>query len=209
MSQRPRAAVLLLALTGCAASAQTTATAPAPAADGASSRSWQRPQYPSTYHRHPNGPVVIRNATIMTATGQELTGSSILFRDGRIVSIGKDVQVPTDATVVDGTGKFVTPGIIDSHSHIGVYSAPGTFAESDGNEATNPVTAQVWAEHSFWPQDPQIPLAIAGGITVIQALPGLRQPDRRTLRHPAAGAGADRPGDEAAGRTLRHEDGLW
>jgi imidazolonepropionase-like amidohydrolase len=74
--------------------------------------------------------------------------------------------------VVDGTGKFVTPGIIDSHSHIGVYSAPGTFAEGDGNEATSPVTARVWAEHSFWPQDPQIPLAIAGGITVIQALPG-------------------------------------
>src|SRR3989454_7261085 len=57
-------------------------------------------------------------------------------------------------------------------SHVGVYAAPGTDAESDGNEATNPVTAEVWAEHSFWPQDPQIPLAIAGGITTIQALPG-------------------------------------
>jgi len=53
-----------------------------------------------------------------------------------------------------------------------VYAAPGTDAESDGNEATNPVTSEVWAEHSFWPQDPQIPLAIAGGITTIQALPG-------------------------------------
>jgi len=53
-----------------------------------------------------------------------------------------------------------------------VYAAPGTFAESDGNEATRPVTAEVWAEHSFWPQDPQIPLAIAGGVTTIQALPG-------------------------------------
>jgi imidazolonepropionase-like amidohydrolase len=82
------------------------------------------------------------------------------------------VNAPADATVVDGTGKFVTPGIIDSHSHLGVYSAPGTFAESDGNEATSPVTARVWAEHSFWPQDPQIPLAIAGGVTVMQALPG-------------------------------------
>jgi imidazolonepropionase-like amidohydrolase len=74
--------------------------------------------------------------------------------------------------VVDGTGKWVTPGVIDTHSHIGVYAAPGTFAESDGNEATRPVTAEVWAEHSFWPQDPQIPLAIAGGVTTIQALPG-------------------------------------
>ncbi|HVX89285.1 MAG TPA: amidohydrolase, partial [Gemmatimonadales bacterium] len=66
----------------------------------------------------------------------------------------------------------VTPGLIDAHSHLGVYAAPGTFAESDGNEATSPVTAEVWAEHSVWPQDPQMPLAVAGGITVIQVLPG-------------------------------------
>src|SRR5436189_343512 len=130
------------------------------------------PQYPSTYQRHPNPPVLIRNATIMTAAGQEIQGGSILFRDGRIVAVGTTVQAPSDATVVDGKGKWVTPGVIDTHSHLGVYAAPGTFAESDGNEATNPVTAEVWAEHSFWPQDPQIPLAIAGGVTTIQALPG-------------------------------------
>jgi imidazolonepropionase-like amidohydrolase len=161
----------LLLLAGCAAgTAQTPAPATAPS--DAPARSWERPQYPSTYHRHANGAVVIRNATILTATGAEISGGSILLRDGKIVALGTSVNAPADATVVDGTGKFVTPGIIDSHSHIGVYSAPGTFAESDGNEATNPVTARVWAEHSFWPQDPQIPLAIAGGITVMQALPG-------------------------------------
>src|SRR5689334_16545802 len=130
------------------------------------------PQYPSTYKRHANPPVLIRNATIMTAAGQEIQGGSILLREGRIVAVGTNVTAPSDATVVDGTGKWVTPGVIDTHSHIGVYAAPGTFAESDGNEATNPVTAEVWAEHSFWPQDPQIPLAIAGGVTTIQALPG-------------------------------------
>src|SRR5260370_35917194 len=108
----------------------------------------------------------------MTAAGQEIANGSILFKDGRIVAVGASVQAPADAIVVDGTGKFVTPGIIDVHSHLGVYAAPGTDAESDGNEATNPVTAEVWAEHSFWPPDPQIPLAIAGGVTTIQALPG-------------------------------------
>jgi imidazolonepropionase-like amidohydrolase len=132
-----------------------------------------RPQYPSTYQRHANPPVLIRNATIMTATGQEIAGGSILLRDGRIVAVGATVEAPPpDAVVVDGTGKWVTPGIIDTHSHLGVYAAPSTQAESDGNEATNPVTAEVWAEHSFWPQDPDIPLAIAGGITTLQALPG-------------------------------------
>jgi imidazolonepropionase-like amidohydrolase len=161
---------LPLAAACASASARPAVQAPAPAA--ADTTSAQRPQYPSTYRRHQNPPVLIRNATIMTATGQEIAGGSILFRDGRIVSVGATVEAPADAVVVDGTGKYVTPGIIDDHSHLGVYAAPGTDAESDGNEATNPVTAEVWAEHSFWPQDPQIPLAIAGGITTIQALPG-------------------------------------
>src|SRR6184192_2116346 len=173
---------LLLALVSACASAggRTQATpGPAPAAAAATrpaaaeeSTSVARPQYPSTYARHPNPPVVIRNATIMTATGQEIPNGSILLKDGRIVAVGAKVDAPPDAVAVDGTGKYVTPGLIDDHSHLGVYAAPGTDAESDGNEATNPVTAEVWAEHSFWPQDPQIPLAIAGGITTIQALPG-------------------------------------
>src|SRR5207253_397150 len=171
---------LLLALTGACASAgggtrpaqapAPVATVPAPAST--ESMSVARPQYPSTYVRHPNPPVLLRNATIMTATGQEIPNGSVLLKDGRIVAVGAKVDAPSDAVVVDGTGKYVTPGLIDDHSHLGVYAAPGTDAESDGNEATNPVTAEVWAEHSFWPQDPQIPLAIAGGITTIQALPG-------------------------------------
>ena len=170
--------LLLLAFTGaCASSGARAGQTPAPAAAAtpaasAESTSVGRLQYPSTYVRHPNPPVVIRNATIMTATGQEIPNGSIAFKDGRIVAVGAKVEVSTGAVVVDGTGKFVTPGLIDDHSHIGVYAAPGTDAESDGNEATTPVTAEVWAEHSFWPQDPQIPLAIAGGITTIQALPG-------------------------------------
>ncbi|HEV8263817.1 MAG TPA: amidohydrolase [Gemmatimonadales bacterium] len=178
---RRRSAGLVLAVilaAGCASAGARQAGPPAPApaqtatTAGKDSTSVDRTQYPSTYQRHTNPPVVIRNATIMTATGQELAGGSILLRDGRIAAVGATVEAPADAVVVDGTGKWVTPGIIDTHSHLGVYAAPGTFAESDGNEGTNPVTAEVWAEHSFWPQDPQIPLAIAGGVTTIQALPG-------------------------------------
>jgi imidazolonepropionase-like amidohydrolase len=164
--------LLLAGTLGCAGATAQSSTSPTPATVSTTERSWSRAQYPSTYKRHANPPVLIRNATIMTAAGPELTGASIILRDGKIVAVGADLAAPSDATVVDGTGKFVTPGLIDTHSHIGVYSAPGTFAESDGNEATSPVTAEVWAEHSFWPQDPQIPLAIAGGVTVLQALPG-------------------------------------
>jgi imidazolonepropionase-like amidohydrolase len=66
----------------------------------------------------------------------------------------------------------VTPGVIDAHSHLGVYPAPGVQAHQDGNESTDPVTANVWAEHSVWPQDPQFVLAMAGGVTTQQILPG-------------------------------------
>ncbi|RZJ96745.1 MAG: amidohydrolase, partial [Brevundimonas sp.] len=66
----------------------------------------------------------------------------------------------------------VTPGVIDMHSHLGVYPSPGVQGMSDGNEATSPNTAQVWAEHSIWPQDPGFNAARAGGVTTLQILPG-------------------------------------
>ena len=135
-------------------------------------RSTDRAQYPSTYHRRLFQPVLIRNVSLLSGAGPELHNTSILIQDGKIVSVGAALAAPADALIIDGTGKWVTPGIIDTHSHLGVYAAPGTAAESDGNEATNPNTADVWAEHSVWPQDPQIPLAIAGGVTVMQVLPG-------------------------------------
>ncbi len=169
--------VLVAALTSCAAAtAQRATEAPAPSAAQTEvftdTLSFMRPQYLSTYVRRPNPPVLIRNASVFTAAGPEQRGVSVLFQDGRVVAIGRDLTAPAGAVTIDGTGKWVTPGIIDTHSHLGVYAAPGTQAESDGNEATNPVTAEVWAEHSIWPQDPQIPLAIAGGVTVMQVLPG-------------------------------------
>ena len=74
--------------------------------------------------------------------------------------------------MIDAQGRWVTPGLIDVHSHLGVYASPDIKAHSDGNEATAPVTAQVWAEHSVWPQDPGFNRARAGGVTALQVLPG-------------------------------------
>jgi imidazolonepropionase-like amidohydrolase len=128
--------------------------------------------FPSTWVQPQTRPTVIRNATIMTATGTTIRNGSILLRDGKVVAVGATVETPSGALVVDGTGKFVTPGIIDSHTHLGVYAAPGADALSDGNELTNPATPNVWAEHSVWPQDPQFPRALASGVTTIQVLPG-------------------------------------
>ena len=108
----------------------------------------------------------------MTAAGPTIQNGTIVLRDGKIAAIGGNVTVPSDAQVVDGTGKFVTPGMIDTHSHLGVYAAPGVDALADGNEMSSPSTPQVWAEHSVWPQDPQFPRALSAGVTTIQVLPG-------------------------------------
>jgi imidazolonepropionase-like amidohydrolase len=128
--------------------------------------------FPSTYHAFPSRTTLIRNATVMTAAGPTISNGSVLLRDGKIVAVGASLAAPSDAVIVDGTGKYVTPGLIDTHSHLGVYAAPGVSAASDGNEATSPVTANVWAEHSVWPQDPQFPRNLAGAVTTLQVLPG-------------------------------------
>ena len=97
-----------------------------------------RVPWASSYSALPSTPTLIRNATVMTAAGPALERTDVLMRDGRIVEVGSALAAPADATVVDGSGKFVTPGLIDTHSHLGVYAAPGGSALSDGNEATDP-----------------------------------------------------------------------
>lgn len=128
--------------------------------------------FPSTYRPFPSRTTLIRHATVMTAAGPAIHDGSVLIRNGKIAAVGAAIDAPADAVVVDGTGKYVTPGIIDVHSHMGDYPAPGGAALQDGNEATDPTTPYVWAEHSVWPQDPQFPRALAGGVTTIQVLPG-------------------------------------
>ena len=134
----------------------------------------QSPQnpYASTYQPPPSRATVIRNATILTAAGPAIEGGSILLQNGKVSAVGATVTEPADAVVIDAAGKWVTPGIIDDHSHLGVYAAPGIESQQDGNEATNPNTAEVSSEHSIWPQDPQFELALAGGVTAMHILPG-------------------------------------
>tara|TARA_B100001113_G_scaffold2816_1_gene2419 strand:- start:1101 stop:2426 length:1326 start_codon:yes stop_codon:yes gene_type:complete len=128
--------------------------------------------FESTYEPLPAENILIKNANIYDGEGNELLQTDLLIQDRKIVAIGKDLPASKDFKIIDASGKWVTPGIIDIHSHMGVYPAPGVSTSSDGNEATSPVTADVWAEHSMWVQDPQYALALKGGVTTFHVLPG-------------------------------------
>ena len=161
---------------GAGDTARTTAESPAAQTmpgPGATSAPNNDP-FASTYRPFPSRPTVIRNVTILTAAGPAIQNGSVLLRDGKIAAVGQSVNAPADAVSIDGTGKYLTPGIIDTHSHIGAGGAPFDPGSqtNDVNEATNPVTAHVWVEHSVWPQDAQFPRTLAGGVTTIQVLPG-------------------------------------
>jgi imidazolonepropionase-like amidohydrolase len=130
--------------------------------------------YPSTYRPYPSKPTLIKGGTVLTGTGARIDNGAVLIVDGKIAAVGpaSSIAAPEGAVEINAAGKWVTPGVIDIHSHLGVYPSPSTDSTSDGNEAVSPNTAQVWAEHSVWPQDPGFSRALAGGITSLQVLPG-------------------------------------
>ncbi|TMO80208.1 amidohydrolase [Pseudoalteromonas sp. S3776] len=127
--------------------------------------------YPSTYTPLASKSTLITNATVLTGTGERLNDADVLLVDGKVQQVGKDLSANADLTI-DAQGKWVTPGIIDVHSHLGAYPSPSVESHQDGNEMTSPNTAEVWVEHSVWPQDPGFNRAREGGITSLQILPG-------------------------------------
>ena len=155
---------LSCAITGCASRPEKPA-APSSAAAATD-------PYPSTYRAPQSAPVLIRSATVLTGTGTRLDAADVLLADGRISAVGPGLAAPAGAQVIEAQGRWVTPGLIDVHSHLGVYPSPAVQGNDDGNESTDPVTANVWAEHSVWPQDPGFAAALAGGVTTLQILPG-------------------------------------
>lgn len=161
-----------LLLTACST---TNASSPGQksAAAKAPPERFSRDPFPSTYRIYPGVPTLVTNVTIYDGEGGRIENGSVLFADGRITAVGQTVEAPAGATVIDGRGKWVTPGVIDIHSHLGDYPSPAVEAHSDGNEVTGPVRPEVWAEHSVWPQDPGFSRALAnGGVTSLHVLPG-------------------------------------
>lgn len=165
-----------LALSGCTASGGDVKSAgdSKPAATAEGSGKFNKNPYPSTYKAYPGRPTAVRGVTVFDGEGGRIDNGVVLLSGGKVEGIGgADTPIPAGYDVIDGTGKFVTPGIIDIHSHLGDYPSPSVDAHSDGNEMTSPTTPEVWSEHSVWPQDPGFSRALAnGGVTALQVLPG-------------------------------------
>lgn len=131
--------------------------------------------FPSTYNVLPQQNTLFTHATVLTGTGERIDNADVLLMGGKIQRVGVGLKVSdaeADVKIIDAQGKWITPGIIDVHSHLGVYPSPNVESHADGNEMTSPNTSEVWAEHSIWPQDPGFQAARAGGITTLQILPG-------------------------------------
>ncbi len=136
------------------------------AIEDAAHLSVEAPPVPAVTH------FVLAGGTVLTAAGQTFAPGWIEVSAGRIVALGAGASPIVGVQTIDLGGKWVTPGLIDVHSHLGVYPAPQVRATDDGNEATAPTTPGVWAEHSFWAEDPNLQRAAEGGVTSLEILPG-------------------------------------
>ncbi len=107
--------------------------------------------------------LALKGGTILTITNGTIENGTVVIQDGKITAVGRDIRIPAGIKVIDATGRFVLPGLIDSHSHI---------ALSDINEATDPVTPQIWMYEGLEPDSPQILTTLGGGVTTVKTMHG-------------------------------------
>ena len=109
--------------------------------------------------------LALRGGTVLTITQGVIENGTVLIQRGKITAIGKDIAVPAGIPVLEVHGRFVMPGIIDSHSHIG-------FSGDDVNEMTDPVTPQIWMKEALNPWDDSILKTLSGGVTTVKTMHG-------------------------------------
>ena len=112
------------------------------------------------------------NAEVWTGTGERLKKGVIVLEGGRIAQAGEGISVPAGADVLDLAGRFVTPGLIDAHVHMGTYNEGFPEAMQDANDMVEPVLPQLRILDALYPEDTSFPDALSGGVTCVQSLPG-------------------------------------
>ncbi len=116
--------------------------------------------------------IAITNGQVMTITQGTLEGGTVLVEGGRIVAVGREVEIPEDAQVYDAAGKVVMPGMIDAHCHVGLFPDGIGWEHSDGNEMTDPVTPHMRALDAVYPGDQAFKELVAAGVTTVLTGPG-------------------------------------
>lgn len=114
----------------------------------------------------------IKGGNILTMAGKEIEGGDILVEEGKIKQIGTNLNVPEGARVVDATGKTVMPGMIDPHTHLGIFEEGMGFEGNDTNELTNPITPELRAIDGINPYDEGFVETRKAGITSCVIAPG-------------------------------------
>jgi imidazolonepropionase-like amidohydrolase len=137
---------------------------------------WMVPLFciPSVYTWAQERTTAYRGARILTAAGAPIEKGVLIVRQNKIVAVGaeSDTPIPEDAEVIDLSGKTLIPGLVDTHSHIGIWSKPHVPAHNDGNEGSGPVQSALRALDAIQPDDPGIRMAVAGGVTTANIMPG-------------------------------------
>lgn len=154
--------LLLAACAGAASAAGATAASPAVVHEPS----------PSTYRPLPRRDLLVAGATVLDGAGRRHDDADILIRDGRIAALGRSLARPAGVEVVEAKGRWVTPGLVDLHTHNGTFALPYGKDASDISETSDFNAADTWIEHAVRPQDPAFARALAGGVTTLQILPG-------------------------------------
>ena len=109
--------------------------------------------------------LALRGGTVLTITQGVIENGTVVIRNGKITAVGRDVAIPAGVRVIDVAGRYVMPGVIDSHSHIG-------FSGDDINEMTDPVTPQIWMKEALDPWEDSILKTLSGGVTTVKTMHG-------------------------------------
>lgn len=135
---------------------------------------WQQDPFPSRYRIPPPADMLLRGATILDGAGGRIDGGDVLVRGGKIVAVGQNLANP-GVREVDAKGRWVTPGVIDVHTHNGTFVLPLTAIDreaSDVSEVATPNSADTWIETAVNAEDMGFDRALSNGVTTLQILPG-------------------------------------
>lgn len=129
-------------------------------------------QEPTGQLAPPDRPVAIRGASILTITHGIIQNGTVLIENGKIKAVGSDIPIPADAEIIDATGEYVSPGLINPHSHTGIYPLLGMQGNQDLSEVQGNIHSGIRSLDAVDTDDPEIARAVSGGVTTLQLLPG-------------------------------------